>query len=904
VNGKARRFTTVAVAVISVVALGIRSHSFQTADRPAGIAPADEVMLRVIVVDTLEKAERLATRLNGGADFIELARAESIDPTAGAGGFLGKVTRSTLPAVLKDALEGIAPGRLSAVVRIPTGFAILKVVDESDPASRNMNASNPPSLATEASVRYVIDVSGLVEAEAVLQAFPKPADWDQSPSAICQARRQSLAASERSLEAFLSPVRLKPDPAGNDGRGAGAGLASPKRENTSAREGGPSAFDVMQAHFSLAQLHAYAGRMDRALVQYERAYETARTGVPSAVPRMEEALGVAYLHKAGMDNGLHRAPGDLCLLLPFDYRSGRPEPRRGAAPSGGVYAKTADSNRAIQHFLTFLKAKPDDLEVRWLLNLASMTIGRYPDKVPAAFLIPPAAFASAEDVGRFHDVAPQAGLNVVATAGGVIVDDFAGNGRFDVVTSNFDSCGPLRYFRNNGDGTFIERTSAAGLDAQLGGLNIVQGDYNNDGCKDILVLRGGWEVPQRNSLLRNNCDGTFTDVTASVGLAKPATSTQTAAWADINNDGLLDLFVGNEDRAAQLFLNRGGSGFEDIARAAGVDRVAFTKGVTAGDYDNDGFVDFYVSNFKGTNFLYRNNRDNTFTEVARVAGVPGPGRGFATWFFDYDNDGWLDLFATSYFTSVDESIRTYQNLPRNASGLRLYRNLGDGTFRDVTAEADLDKVFMPMGANFGDLDNDGFLDIYLGTGNPSYASLLPNVLLRNREGKSFVDVTASSGTGELHKGHGVAFVDLDHDGDQEIVAEIGGATPGDSHPLRLFENPGHGNDWISLRLVGVRTNRAAIGARIKLTVSNGGGPARSIYRWVGSGGSFGASPLEQHIGLGRAARIVELEIWWPGSNTRQRIAGLPTNQAVEITELSPSYTKLERRQVKLGGSAR
>ena len=128
-----------------------------------------------------------------------------------------------------------------------------------------------------------------------------------------------------------------------------------------------------------------------------------------------------------------------------------------------------------------------------------------------------------------------------------------------------------------------------------------------------------------------------------------------------------------------------------------------------------------------------------------------------------------------------------------------------GRFRDVTTDVGLDKVFMPMGANFGDIDNDGFLDIHLGTGNPSYASLLPNVLLRNKEGKSFVDVTASSGTGELHKGHGIAFADLDNDGDEEIIAEIGGATPGDSHPLRLFENPGHGNDWISLRLVGVKT---------------------------------------------------------------------------------------------------
>jgi hypothetical protein len=531
-----------------------------------------------------------------------------------------------------------------------------------------------------------------------------------------------------------------------------------------------------------------------------------------------------------------------------------------------------------------------------------MAVGGYPDSVPREQLIPPAAFASAENVGRFLDVAPQAGLRSVASAGGAIVDDFDNDGQFDVVTSSMNSCTPMTFFHGNRDGTFTERGARSGLANQLGGLNLSQADYNNDGCLDILVMRGGWQLPQRRSLLRNNCDGTFTDVTASSGLAVPATSSQNAVWTDIDNDGFVDLFVGNEDTASQLFLNKRDGTFENIAHAAGVDRVMFTKGVAAGDYDGDGYPDLYVSNLNGRNFLYHNNRDRTFTEVAEAAGVPGPGRGFATWFFDYDNDGRDDLFATSYFISLDESARTYLGLPHNATTLKLYRNLGGGKFQDVTTQVGLDKVFMPMAGNFGDIDNDGFLDIYLGTGSPSYGSLLPNVLLRNKAGQSFVDVTASSGTGELHKGHGIAFADLDNDGDEDILEELGGSTPGDAHALRLFENPGHGADWINLRLVGVKTNRGAIGARIKVTVENEERVTRAIYRTVSSGGSFGASPLQQHIGLGKSARKVDVEIRWPTSGTEQHFSDVKKNQSLEIKEFAQGYVVLERKRVRLGGA--
>jgi hypothetical protein len=281
--------------------------------------------------------------------------------------------------------------------------------------------------------------------------------------------------------------------------------------------------------------------------------------------------------------------------------------------------------------------------------------------------------------------------------------------------------------------------------------------------------------------------------------------------------------------------------------------------------------------------------------------VPGADRGFPAWFFDYDNDGWPDLLVSSYYLSVEESVRSYLDLPHNATTMKLYRNSGDGTFRDVSVEAGLDRNYMPMGSNFGDIDNDGFLDIYLGTGSPSYAALVPSVLLRNRAGQSFVDVTASSGTGELHKGHGVAFADLDNDGAEDILFKVGGATPGDAHAFRAFHNPGNGNDWLALDLVGVKTNRAALGARITVTVANGQQPGtHAVARTVGSGGSFGASPLRQHVGLGKDARVVDIDIWWPVSNTRQHFANVGKNRIVRITELSQQLENVAAPFLPLG----
>jgi tetratricopeptide (TPR) repeat protein len=835
---------------------------------PSQDSPPGMLNLQVIVVDSPGKAQQILDRLKRGEDFAGIAKSDSIDPSATQGGYLELVDPRTLRPELREALKGLRPGQTTKVIAVPSGYVILKLLPEMQPGvAQGMGPGQGRNLplAGQGAVRYPADVAGQVLADMLFQKFPKPPNWEQDLQGICEIRKRSLAAGIARLAELFEP--------------ANKALAAMKP------------FDVVQSHYALAQLEAYQGNMDEAVTHWEAAYKIAVSEIPAGIPQLTEVLGVAYLHKSEMKNSVYRHPGDWCLFPP-----------RLAKP----YRVTDDSERAVQYFLKYLAIKPerpDQLQVKWLLNLAYMTIGKYPSGVPEEYRISPSAFESKQDIGRFVDVAPAAGLNFASMANGVVADDFENNGLLDLAVSSYDVCAPMRFFRNNADGTFTDQAAQAGLSAQLGGLNMIQADYNNDGCTDLLVLRGAWEFPMRKSLLRNNCDGTFTDVTREAGLAEPATRTQTAVWADIDNDGLLDLFVGNENGPSQLFHNKGDGTFEDISHSAGVDRIAFTKGVVAADYDNDGFVDFYVSNLYGGNFLYHNNHDGTFTEVSSRAGVHQPqSQSFATWFFDYDNDGWPDLFVTSYFFSADETLRSYLSLPHNVETLKLYRNMRNGTFRDVTAEVGLDRINTPMGANFGDIDNDGFLDIFLATGGPEYGALVPKMLLRNNEGKSFVDITASSGTGELHKGHGVAFADLGNNGREDILVSVGGATPGDAHAFRVFENPGNNHDWITVKLVGVKTNRSAIGARIHLTVDQDGQPGRSIYRTVGSGGSFGASPLQQHIGLGQSAKIASLEIRWPASGTIQNFLNVGTNQFIEIKEFAKDYTRLKRVSFRLGSA--
>jgi hypothetical protein len=626
--------------------------------------------------------------------------------------------------------------------------------------------------------------------------------------------------------------------------------------------------------------------------------------------------GFAYLRLGELENCVHHHNPDSCLL-PI-RGSGRHLNRRGAENAEAI-------------FLELARQRPSDLGARWLLNIAAMTLGKYPGGVPAELRIPPAVFESEAPLPRFYEMATSVGIHENSLAGGTISEDFDGDGLVDVLFSSWEIMGQCALYKNRGDGQFENVTRKAGLEGVTGGLNIMQADYNNDGWPDIYVVRGAWLrekglIP--DSLLRNNGNGTFDDVTEEAGLMSrhPALS---AVWFDANNDGWIDLFVGNESNpgephVCQLFMNQRDGTFRESAQPAGAAIGGFVRGVSAGDFDNDGWADLYISRLNNENVLLRNDGKSDephFTDLTARMEVAEPMMSFPTWFWDYNNDGWLDIWVGGYgdepqswwnpsaqHVTLTELVADKLGMPSKAETFRLYRN-HRGTFTNVTREANLNDAVLTMSANFGDLDNDGFLDFYTGTGLPSYGSLVPNEMYRNNAGQSFQNVTSAGGFGHLQKGHAIAFADLNNDGAQEVILNVGGAYAGDTFFDALFVNPGTTNDWVTLKLVGEKSNRAAIGARIKV-VTSVHGRVREVHRVVGSGGSFGSSPLRQEIGLGQCDRIERVEVWWPASGQTNVISSVHPNRFYEVTEgrrearaiTAPRFTWPERAEHNVNAS--
>ena len=508
-------------------------------------------------------------------------------------------------------------------------------------------------------------------------------------------------------------------------------------------------------------------------------------------------------------------------------------------------------------------------------------------------MIPQLKTSESIEFPEFKEIGSKIGLDHIGLAGGSITEDFDNDGDIDILASSWGNNNQIQLFINDGNGHFANKTNESNLIGITGGLNIVHGDYNNDGFVDIFVLRGGWfsedgKIP--NSLLKNNGDGTFIDVTISAKVYSEF-PTQTASWGDYNNDGLLDLIIGNETTNgpiynSELYHNNGDGTFTEKSRSIGLNIFGFIKAVVWGDIDNDGDQDLFVSRLGQPNSLYRNNGEKgnwSFTDISNMAGVLEPIDSFPAWIFDYNNDGWEDIWVSGYDNSTGHVAMDYLGIPNDGETPRLYKNNKNGTFSNVTLETNMNHPLLTMGSNFGDINNDGFLDIYIGTGDPDYRSIQPNRMFINENGKKFKDVTFESRLGHLQKGHGVSFADIDRDGDLDIHAVMGGAYEGSVYQNTLYENPGNWNtNWIGLSLHGSQSNTLAIGARIEVVLETG----NSIYRTVSSGGSFGGNTFQQMIGIGQNNKISSINIFWPKSGENQVLNDLGINRWHYIIEPS------------------
>jgi hypothetical protein len=450
-----------------------------------------------------------------------------------------------------------------------------------------------------------------------------------------------------------------------------------------------------------------------------------------------------------------------------------------------------------------------------------------------------------------------------------------------------------RLYRNNRNGTFADVTEKAGVRGHGYEMGVAVADYNNDGLEDLYVVG-----VHGNTLYRNNGDGTFTDVTQAAGVAGTdfrgkSLWSVAAAWIDYDSDGHLDLIVSNycdwtpasdpicgglavatrtychpdmyRAEPVLLYHNNGDGTFTEVSREAGLEKVLGKgMGIVLADYDGDGRPDVFIANDNDRNLLLRNRGGGKFQEVGIEAGIAynGDGRqisGMGADFRDFDGDGRPDIVMTGLRGETFE----------------LFHNRGDGTFDDASASSGLlplSRAWNGWGCGLVDLDNDGWLDLFVANGGLDINEPQPNRVFRNRAGR-FSDVSDQVGldfaTTRLHRG--VVFADFDNDG------RIDAAVTSLNEPIELWMNRSPVRHWLQLKLTGVRSNRSAIGARVVCR-----GQRTQVSTVSNSVGYASASDLRIHFGLADD-RKVSLEIYWP-SGAVQKMADVASDQLLQVSE--------------------
>lgn len=597
--------------------------------------------------------------------------------------------------------------------------------------------------------------------------------------------------------------------------------------------------------------------------------------------RLGEAENCRARLGAGAATSDHTQPEQRLCTLPVTVFHERPGYAREAARLFQVLLDKYDNGNYLY---------------RWLLNLSSMTTHDFPEGVPARYRIQ-SDFMDAfygpkkqEVEARyaflsFEEDARQLGITGFNTGRGVAVEDFRNDGFLDLVTcSTFEG---MHFYKNQAGKRFLDQTRGSGLEGVKQCFAVVPVDYDNDGRMDLFVSRPF----SHYSLFKNNGDGTFRDVTLETGLWDPKNDGKIAGswipvWADVNNDGKLDLFVaawalrlplvsGILEKPlldSALFINENGH-FVNRTKEYGLDpyvRGYYFVGAAFGDYDGDGFPDLLLTSpVRKSTLLLRNIHGRYFGKTTLLQQANS---GFTAAFLDVNHDGRLDLFIGGFADATSSTEATVFGQHRDeflAGRSSLFIQQPNGSFEEQRQAFDM--PVSTMGASWGDLTNSGCYDFYFGTGGPEPWFLLPHLMYMGKPkgtgcSLAFENVSMLQGFGNLQKGHGIVFFDFNNDGRQDVFSSLGGMWPGDVWASQLFVNHSRlTNTWIKIRLRGRKSNRFGLGAMIRLTAENAAHEpiVRTYYMDQKTG--FGAGPFLAHIGMADAVRITNAEVTWPAT---------------------------------------
>jgi len=414
--------------------------------------------------------------------------------------------------------------------------------------------------------------------------------------------------------------------------------------------------------------------------------------------------------------------------------------------------------------------------------------------------------------------------------------------------------GPNHFYKNLGDGVFMEIGQEVGLDFRGNSRMAVWGDLNNDGFEEVYV----GNMNEADVLYLNNGDGTFTDITLEAGITNDS-RVFSANMVDVNEDGWLDIYISNSQGANVLYMNQGEAtlNFTDYTAEAGLIDTRHCMGAVFFDLDNDGDEDMYMTHDANIpNTLYENDGTGHFKEIAVAAGVAYRGNGMGVDAGDLNNDGFLDLYVTNLYKNV------------------LYINNGDGTFQDFTKISDVGDIGMGWGASIFDFDNDGLNDIYIG--NDSYFYPLPNLLYRNRGNYKFSPIDTAAVVSSMQGTYGVATGDLNNNGVQDLAL----ANIGRKDNAQIFKNEMTPGYWIGFALEGVESNRSAIGTRIEILDNRGD---LHVDQVTAGNGYAGQNTKRLHFGFGNVSAIKSIKITWPNGLV-QEMDGLPLGTYYSIKE--------------------